>query len=278
MTEHATNLDKKLNRRSSLNPTHSVHEGWKAIELANKIFGPGGWSREIHEMRCAASRDRAGVCTAAYVARIRLRLRLGDTDIIREAHGCGEGRADTPFEAHDRGLKAAELDATLRAFATLGKAFGLTAFIPNSPSQATSNRRTPEERSPDVEADQDTDSNNNSRRPAPPPSPEPTQNGMALPKQPRQRSPAHLAYVRRQPCLVCGRSPVDAHHIKFAQPKAMSRKVSDEFTVPLCRHHHDQLHRDPDEQNWWAVLDIDPLAVAAALWEESANPELEGSS
>ena len=101
---------------------------------------------------------------------------------------------------------------------------------------------------------------------------------MALPKQPRQRSPAHLAYVRRQPCLVCGRSPVDAHHIKFAQPKAMSRKVSDEFTVPLCRHHHDQLHRDPDEQNWWAVLDIDPLAVAAALWEESANPELEGSS
>jgi hypothetical protein len=37
-----------------------------------------------------------------------------------------------------------------------------------------------------------------------------------------------------QPCLVCQQTPCDAHHLKFAQPRALGRKVSDEFTVPLC--------------------------------------------
>ena len=36
--------------------------------------------------------------------------------------------------------------------------------------------------------------------------------------------------------------PVHAHHLRFAQPKALGRKVSDEFTVPLCNLHHRELH------------------------------------
>jgi len=85
----------------------------------------------------------------------------------------------------------------------------------------------------------------------------------------RVRDKQHLKFVASKPCLVCGRSPADAHHVRYAQASAMSRKVSDEFTVPLCRTHHDDLHRHGQEQDWWGSNGIDPLSVAAALWQES---------
>jgi len=62
--------------------------------------------------------------------------------------------------------------------------------------------------------------------------------------------------------LVCGRHPADAHHLRFAQPRALARKVSDEFTVPVCRVHHRELHRTGDEAIWWKSIDIDPLPIA----------------
>ena len=62
-------------------------------------------------------------------------------------------------------------------------------------------------------------------------------------KEVRRRNKVHLAFVSAQPCLICRRSPCDAHHLKFAQPQALGRKVSDEFAVPLCRDHHLDLHR-----------------------------------
>ena len=80
------------------------------------------------------------------------------------------------------------------------------------------------------------------------------------------RNKAHLAFVAAQPCLVCQRSPCDAHHLKFAQPRALGRKVNDEFTVPLCREHHQQLHREGNEIAWWANLQITPMEVAKELW------------
>lgn len=82
----------------------------------------------------------------------------------------------------------------------------------------------------------------------------------------RRRNKAHLAFVAAQPCLVCQRTPCDAHHLKFAQPKALGRKVSDEFTVPLCRVHHNDLHRHSNEPAWWANLKIAPLPIARELW------------
>jgi hypothetical protein len=94
--------------------------------------------------------------------------------------------------------------------------------------------------------------------------------GLAYPKEPaRKRSKAHLSFVREQPCLVCQQIPCDAHHLKFAQPRALGRKVSDEFTVPLCRVHHQELHRYGHEQAWWANLQIAPLPVAQDLWTAS---------
>ncbi len=55
----------------------------------------------------------------------------------------------------------------------------------------------------------------------------------------------------------------------FAQVRALSRKVSDEFTVPLCRGHHRELHRCGDEASWWTHRGVDALANARALWLES---------
>jgi hypothetical protein len=82
----------------------------------------------------------------------------------------------------------------------------------------------------------------------------------------RHRDKAHLKFVASHPCLVCGRSPADAHHLRFAQPRAMGRKVSDEFTVPLCRTHHRDNHRFGDEQAWWGRQAIDPLGPSRKLW------------
>jgi ERF superfamily protein len=87
-----------------------------------------------------------------------------------------------------------------------------------------------------------------------------------LRKPTRRRNKAHLAFVAAQPCLVCRRLPCDAHHLKFAEPRALGRKVSDEFTVPLCREHHHQLHRHGNEMAWWANLRIDALETAKELW------------
>lgn len=86
-------------------------------------------------------------------------------------------------------------------------------------------------------------------------------------KEVRRRNKAHLTFVGAQPCLVCRRSPCDAHHLKFAQPRSLGRKVSDEFTVPLCRDHHIDLHRYGNETAWWANLKITPIEAATDLWQ-----------
>ncbi len=74
---------------------------------------------------------------------------------------------------------------------------------------------------------------------------------IAISKPVRERDRDHLRFVASQPCLVCGRTPSDPHHIKFAEQRAMARKVSDKFTVPICRLHHRELHRRGNERAWW---------------------------
>ena len=79
----------------------------------------------------------------------------------------------------------------------------------------------------------------------------------------------HVQYVAKHPCLICGRQPCDAHHLRFSQSRAIGRKVSDEFTVPLCRGHHREVHRGGNEIAWWRKAGIDPTVAARALWLES---------
>jgi hypothetical protein len=92
---------------------------------------------------------------------------------------------------------------------------------------------------------------------------------LALPVSRRIRDREHVKSVAQQPCLVCGRRPADAHHLRFAQAAALGRKVSDEFTVPLCRGHHREVHHCGDEAAWWDKTGIDPIATARSLWLKS---------
>jgi hypothetical protein len=85
----------------------------------------------------------------------------------------------------------------------------------------------------------------------------------------RLRDKAHLKFVASQPCLICGRQPSDPHHLRFAQLRGIGLKVSDEFTVPLCRGHHRQLHQAGNEVTWWENLQIDALAIAKDLWKQT---------
>jgi hypothetical protein len=96
---------------------------------------------------------------------------------------------------------------------------------------------------------------------------------IVLSKPVRDRDRIHLKFVASQPCLLCGRTPSDPHHIKFAENWTAGRKVSDRFTVPLCRLHHHELHRRGNERAWWQQKGIDPLPVAKALWDKTHAPE-----
>ena len=87
----------------------------------------------------------------------------------------------------------------------------------------------------------------------------------------RLRDKEHCRYLMTQPCVVCGRTPSEAHHIRFAQPRALGRKVSDEYTVPVCQLHHRELHRYGDEASWWVGVNVDPLPVALELWRRSKS-------
>jgi hypothetical protein len=100
--------------------------------------------------------------------------------------------------------------------------------------------------------------------------PEPLSDGVVTINKPvRERDRDHLRFVASQPCLVCGRTPSDAHHLKFAQHWTVGRKVGDKFTVPLCRLHHRDLHRRGNERAWWENQGIGPLPIAASLWDRT---------
>ena len=116
-------------------------------------------------------------------------------------------------------------------------------------------------------------------RPHAPGSTSPRQfDNFAATKTRRRRDKRHREFVAAQACVICGSQPSDAHHLRFAQPRGLSLKVSDEFTVPLCRPHHRDLHRASNEIRWWAQFGIQPMSVAYKLWNQthpvpvSANP------
>jgi len=92
---------------------------------------------------------------------------------------------------------------------------------------------------------------------------------LTLPEPRRIRDKDHKRFVTKQPCLICGRRPSDAHHLRFAQSHALGRKVSDEFTVPLCRAHHREVHNCGNEAVWWERSAIDAVAQARTLWLET---------
>ena len=282
----------------------SYVEGWYALSEANRIFGFDGWNRETLESRCVLARESRGTFIAVYIAKVRITVRAHGTTIVREGHGSGEGRGSSPGEVHDIALKAAETDATKRALATFGKPFGLalyrkekkptlqspTALQPASasppiqprlgshPDDTTPiprpshyyGRRHQNSMSELIQRDQARAKEENiATTCASPALTKIDKSQLAIPEPKRLRDRAHLKFVATQPCLVCGRQPSDPHHLRFAQPRAIGLKVSDEFTVPLCRGHHRQLHQTGNEVAWWEDLQIDALEIARGLWEQT---------
>ncbi len=185
---------------------------------------------------------------------------LGEDDEVSlpSPLGAGAGHAGQPGRA--------ELMAALRASAKLGATAEALAALPAD--RRRRKRRAREQAPP----------------PTPPlsgpPQPEaPAVNNavlwhvdkgaLALSEPRRYRDRAHLEFVASQPCLLCGRQPSDAHHLRFTQPRAMGRRVSDEFAVPLCRTHHRAVHRHGDEVDWWRSAGIDPVVIAQRLWQHT---------
>tara|TARA_B100000674_G_C37944778_1_gene964376 strand:+ start:105 stop:401 length:297 start_codon:yes stop_codon:yes gene_type:complete len=82
----------------------------------------------------------------------------------------------------------------------------------------------------------------------------------------RVRSERYLKTLRGQPCLVCGAGG-EAHHVTFAEPKAMAKKVGDNWCVPLCHKHHMELHAHGKETQWWALQGVDPMDWAKKNWK-----------
>ena len=287
----------------------SYIEGWYAISEANRIFGFDAWCRETVETRCVLARENRGSFLAVYVAKVRITVHADGATIVREGHGSGEGRGTSPGEVHDIALKAAETDATKRALATFGRPFGLelyrkdkkgilehsptlqpvTAVSPTQPRLGSHpddttpiprpshyyGRRHQGSMSELLRRDQAKTREDDAV--TPPLAPEvptmPTgkidKSQLAIAEPKRLRDKAHLKFVASQPCLVCGRQPSDSHHLRFAQSRAIGLKVSDEFTVPLCRGHHRELHQVGNEEGWWAKYQIDVLAMAKQLWEQN---------
>jgi hypothetical protein len=91
------------------------------------------------------------------------------------------------------------------------------------------------------------------------------------------RNRNHLKFISNQPCTVCGRQPCEAHHLRYTQPRALGRRASDEFTVPLCRVHHRELHGEGNERSWWNKVNIDPEPIALRFWQQTRGVLVAGN-
>jgi DNA recombination protein Rad52 len=356
-------LDSQFVKTRKANGT-TLHyiEGWHAIAEANRIFGYDAWDRRTIATRCVWTGMSGQDYLAAYIAKVRIRVRAGDVIVVREGSGTGEGKASTPGAAHEIALKSAETDATKRALATFGNSFGLALYdreqagVRHRPHANTATEqvakgpwilRSATGASKGTFAELGrfdtalrstmTDAQNievlfaiweqniatvralshalKQARSAnsdfaqglvahlkacavalvKPSDEAPTTHGktvnarmgssarvetrrkidkseLVISEVKRLRSKEHLRYVARQPCVICGRTPSHAHHIRYAQPKGLALKVSDEFTVPLCAIHHSQNHTTGDEKRWWEEHKIDPFPIAEGLWKHSQSP------
>jgi hypothetical protein len=231
-------------------------EGWHVIAEANRIFGFDGWDRETVHSQCVWIKQMGSRFSASYVTRIKIIVRAGDIRILREGSGAGEATGATPGQVHELALKAAETDATKRALSTFGNAFGLSLY---GSSGEDLRRRSSNGH---YQASCDPPSNQNKRI---------DKSVLMLAEPKRLRDPSHLRRLATIPCLICGRKPVQAHHLTFAQARAMGRKSSDEYAVPLCAIHHRDLHDHGNEMEWWRAKNLEPIPIALRLWDESQS-------
>ncbi|MGA8652136.1 MAG: ERF family protein [Xanthobacteraceae bacterium] len=181
------------------------------------------------------------------------------TDVDRLSSGDAAAMWAHRIMAAKNSLAAADAQRVEDAFAAKMAAFGRDdGEVINAPSSASESGQTPLPQNPRAAEPSDVSVSNRVDKSL-----------LALPEPHRFRDKVHCKYVSKQPCLICGRQPADAHHLRFAQHRALGRKVSDEFIVPLCRGHHREVHRSGDEASWWNKAGIDPVGAARTLWTET---------
>jgi DNA recombination protein Rad52 len=333
---------KHVRTRELRGRTLSYIEGWHVIAEANRIFGFDGWDRETAWAECIWAEAKREPRMCAYAARVRIRVRAGETIICREGSGVGHGSGATLGEAHESALKEAETDAMKRALATFGNLFGLALYdkeqngvrrssnnksvagqavawtLLSAAGQPVSAHDNPQSFCaamrellaviPSLEELQALWARNAttmiqlrailpdlktaqgmhyadileklceqhavrlaglSKQEKPVADIGGPASVFLLPHPRRIRDASHLQFVASLPCLVCGRTPSQAHHLKFAQPRALASKPSDEWTVPLCLLHHRALHDVGSEETWWAEQRIDATIEAQRLWHRT---------
>ena len=227
----------------------------KAIRLPRVILAPED-SRKVREQLIAeVARITNPEALTAWAARTlpqKNKLVTSDAEDVERAFAAKLEELDTPARASTSvGIEIKDVRASSDSSGS--------ALVIESPSPKLNGHR--------IELGSETDEN----RSSPNAGAKFTAHTSVKPigKTLRLRDRDHLKFVSAQPCLACGRSPSDAHHLKFAQGRALGRKASDEFTVPLCRTHHRDLHGRGDERIWWQALNIDALLTASALWAQT---------
>ena len=91
------------------------------------------------------------------------------------------------------------------------------------------------------------------------------------PKPSSRRRVQHLIFVRKLPCVACGKAaPSEAAHVRTGTDSGAGIKPGDRYAVPLCSTCHTKQHRI-GELTFWSALRIDPLNVALRLWAVSSD-------
>lgn len=253
-------------------------EGWHVVAEANRIFGFDAWDRETVLSQCVWQKQIDARFAAAYLTRVRITVRAGDGIVVREGLGSGEAIASTTGQAHERASKAAETDATKRALTTFGNPFGLSLYGEKQGRVVHEDDKSNDTSKPprcDIGAIALSDTGAANGEIKGPAKIDKSELQISEPRRIRNRD--HLRFVATHACLICGKAPSQAHHLKFAQPKALSRKVSDEFVVPLCAKHHRELHLRGDERSWWRDKGVEPLSTAGELWLASQQAGVQAS-
>jgi ERF superfamily len=227
--------------RKPWSPPKQPLEPGKSAALRDRLVGEIGalaseeqataWAQKAMAAKNTLTTGDSGLVEAAFAARLA-ELTDGGNDAHSESHVDGRGASD------------------VEAVAAEGVAPRPASLIPVDPEVL------PEEFSPSRQANNAVAWHVD-------------KGALALSEPRRYRDRAHLRFVSAQPCLICGRRPSDAHHLRFAQPRALGRRVSDEYTVPLCRSHHRALHRCGDEAAWWKTNGVDPIVAAGELWQRT---------
>jgi Rad52/22 family double-strand break repair protein len=229
----------------------------RSISIRRIVAGP------TPDTRARSSWRHRGTFLVVYTSKVRITVRTDREKIVREGHGCGEARGVSAGEAHDLALKISETDATKRALATFGKPFGLALYLGGKSGRKDEGASAAPATACVQELPRAIDYQSAGPHPNKAREPErANSNGidksvLTIGAARRHRDKDHLRFVASQPCLLCERQPSDPHHLRFAQPRGLGMKVSDEFTVPLCRDHHRQLHHSGNETSWWYDMGIE---------------------